>query len=286
MKRHDFWMVLVSFVALQFTTACGGSPDDTDLRLGEAPSAALNANALNANALNANALNANGLYAGALSPATLGQAPLDPDWLGPSALAALADSGPRGELSRQLVKYAVGCAFDATQSFSVHWVDGVGTAHDDTYTGLLGLATSWAYRPLSSRSAQKVSACLIARVNYLGVSVTISSRGDDPGLAATAAELAAFTRQEGAFWGNVFTATPTAYACDFRENDAHSRAAGRYCAAGYDDGSGTLQGCGIIQRVGSCAAACGALGPSGYYPACSGDGGGSYSYQVITVFLP
>jgi hypothetical protein len=67
-------------------------------------------------------------------------------------------------------------------------------------------------------------------------------------------------------------------------NDAYSRSKLRVCAAGYDDGSGTLQSCGIIQRLGSCASACGALGSDGYYASCE-NGTGQSSSSVVTVFL-
>jgi hypothetical protein len=275
--RHDL-SVLCTLVAISIMAACGGSPEDVDTDVGEARSAALNANALNANALNANAL-----YPNALTPSMLGSTALVWSSLSASAQAALQDPGASGALARQLARYATGCAFDTTQSFSVSWTDSLGT-HNETYVGELGLATRWAQGPLNTEAQQWVSACLASRVNYFGVSVMLSSRA--AALSTSGTELTDYPAQEGAFWGNLFTSTPAVYACDYVPDDAHSRAAYRVCAAGYDDGTGTLQSCGIIQRLGSCANTCGQLGNGQYYDACSSDGGLSSSAQVITVFLP
>jgi len=275
--RHDL-SVICCLIALGTTAACGGSPEDVDPGVGEARNAALNANALNANALNANALDP-----GALTPSMLGGGPLDWASLDGSAQGALTDGGERGGLARQLLKYTVGCAFDSTQSFSVTWSDEAGD-HTETYTGLLGLAVGWADGALVEPEQQWVSACLASRVNYFGVSVLLSSRSEL--LPSTESERADYPAEEGAFWGNLFSSTPTAFACDYVPDDDHSRKAYRVCAAGYDDGSGTLQGCGIIERVGPCSEACGQLEGEQYYRSCSSDGGETSAAQVITVFLP
>ena len=177
------------------------------------------------------------------------------------------------------------CALGAGQSFSFTWVDTGGAPHDETYTGLLGLAPGWTEGPLDGAGQRWVSACLISRVNYFGIPVTISSRGGTPALDSTAGEIATYTVQEGAFWGDMLSATPTAFACHHAPSDAHVRAVDRVCAAGYDDGSGVLQACGIIARVGSCGDACGALVQGLYHGSCSA-GAGQASTEVVTVFLP
>ncbi|APR82293.1 Hypothetical protein A7982_07642 [Minicystis rosea] len=277
-----------------FVSACVIGPESDDELVGTARSAALNGNALNGNALNGNALNGNalngnalngnGLQATAMTPSMLSKHPLRPSALGADALSALQDPREDGALSRQLLKYTVSCAFDPEMSFAFTWIDDEGTPHAEEYKGLLGLAPSWRAEPLTGAAQRWVSACLISRVNYFGVSVTLSSRGPRPELSASPEERNDYTMLEGAFWGNVFTDTPVAYACDHQPNDDHSRSRDRVCAAGYPDGSGRILGCGIIQRVGSCATTC-TLQRGDHYTGCSAGAGQSSSDEVITVFL-
>src|SRR5690349_5753296 len=92
---------------------CTDDRREPDELLGEALSAVETDNALNPNALNPNALNPNALNPNALNPNAL-----NPNALSPDALAAIMDPGPTGELSRQHLKYTVGCALDSMQSFS------------------------------------------------------------------------------------------------------------------------------------------------------------------------
>ena len=283
MKRYDF-AVVVCLAAPFCNAGCVASPEDVDDDIGVARSAALGPNALGPNALGPNALGPNALGPNALAPTMLNGSALAMGSLSADALAAIHDSGANGDLSRQLLKYTVGCALDSTQSLSFTWVDSNDVSHDETYSGLFGLAPDWASGALSSDAQLWVSACLIARVNYFGVTVMLSIRGGVDTLDTTQSERDEYTYLEGAFWGNVFTSTPTAYACDYGPDDAHSRAGNRVCAAGYDDGSGTLQSCGIIQRLGSCTDACGSLTGGTHYASCSA-GAGQSSSSVVTVFL-
>jgi hypothetical protein len=240
------------------------------------------------------ALDATTTYPSALTPAMLAGAPLDPSALGASALAAIEDPGESGALSRSLLSYTVGCALDGTQSFAFSWVDASNVTHEENYPGSIGLATGWASHPLDAPGRGWVSACLIARVNHFGVPVQLSARGDTPALVASAEEKAAYPNEEGAFWGDLFTTAPVAYACDVVPDDDNSRAHARVCAAGYVDGEGNVQGCGIIQRVGSCNDACAplmavsltGLGSEGVYhhPTCSTAASG-LTTEVLTVFL-
>src|SRR5262249_30299118 len=91
-----------------------------------------------------------------------------------------------------------------------------------------------------------------------GVSVQISVRGETDALleTTTAAELAAYPYVEGAFWGNLFSATPSLYACYNAANAAHSLADQRACAIGFVDANGNTQSCGMIQLTGSCDSQC------------------------------
>ena len=267
----------LAMVTLLSLPACGGSRGDTESAVGTAPSALEDDNALNVNALNVNALNVNALNVNALNVNAL-----DVTALGPDALSAIQDPGPDGDRSRQLLAYTVSCALDGTQSFAFSWTDDLGVPHDEAYPGNLGLAPTWAIAPLSTSDGGWISACLISRVNWYGVHVTLSSRARDAVLRWPGAdEKAAFTYQEGAFWGDLFQASPSAYACHFAPDDDHSRAAMRVCAAGWLDDAGDVEPCGIIQLVGPCRAVCSGWNDGGlYWLRCGG------SSAVITTYLP
>jgi hypothetical protein len=240
-----------------------------------AAEAILDANAMNLNAMNLDAMNLDAMKLDALTTAALD----------PAALAQLRDPGPTGELARQLLRYTVSCALDADQSFAFTWLDAAGAEHDEVYTGLLGLATSWISGPIGPHRRAWVSACLISRVNYYGTSVMLSSRGLHPAIdRPSAAEIAAYPALEGAFWGDLFARPPVAYACEDPAHERHARALSRVCAAGWLDDAGTPQPCGIIQRAGPCSKVCTPrAGAGGYYPVCRGADGSNA--QVITVYL-
>jgi hypothetical protein len=275
--KHRSTSVVPLLAVVLFISACGGSQAGDETRLGVALSDFLNANSLSAGSLDATALSA----------AALGAAALDPDMIGASAMAALQDPGSGGDLARQLFKYSVSCALDDTQSFGLSWTDGTGTVHDETYPGLVGLATYWASGPLDPGDQEWISACLISRVNYYGIEVMLSSRGSSPELASPSEdELDTYVDEEGAFWGNVFAASPYAFSCNYAPDVDNSRSLYRDCAAGHVDGSGDVVPCGIIQLMSSCDAICAALDPTlGYVPTCP-DADGSPTASVVTVFLP
>lgn len=194
-----------------------------------------------------------------------------------------------GTLSRQLLSYTVSCALGPTQpSFDFSWIDGEGNTQVESYPGGVGLATDSGGGPIDPSEQPWISACLIARVNYYGIHVSLSARGDDPALATTLEEASDYPYEEGAFWGDVFADSPTAYACDYVPDATNSETDLRVCATGVDQ-DGHPVSCGIIQDLGSCNAVCAPLtGSAGqYYPGCSanpGDATGLTS-EVITVFL-
>jgi hypothetical protein len=73
------------------------------------------------------------------------------------------------------------------------------------FSGNIGLVPDWLVRPLSIDGQRWVSACIFSRINGDDVAIPISVRGPNPALAADADERAAFTLQEGGFFGNYFT---------------------------------------------------------------------------------
>jgi hypothetical protein len=257
-------------------------PEDTAAAVDElSADNALNANALNANALYANALNANALNANALNANALSS----------GALAAIRDPGPAGALSRQLLKYTVSCALSSSQSFTFSWTDSGNVVHNENYPGWLGIQPTWATQPLGSSGKQMVSACLISRVNYYGVQVIISARSMNSPLKTLAgsSELQMYPHIEGAFWGNLFSATPYAYSCYNESNASISRGSKRDCATGHANTDGTVSSCGIINRVGRCQSVCPKINEAGqYYESCVAQPGvcGSSTTYVITTALP
>jgi hypothetical protein len=280
--------ILVAALSSMLAAGCLADPLSREGEAGraEAPAEhpnALNPNALNPNALNPNALNPNALNPNALNPNALNPNALIPNALDPAALQAILDPGPTGDLSRQLLQYTVSCALGPSQSFSFTRTDAEGAVVDETYTGLMGLATGWATGPLDFVGQQWVSACLASRLNWYQVQVILSSRGLSTALSTTAAERAAYSNREGAFFGNVFAAQPALYACHYAPDDGASRAVQRDCAAGHLNPDGSVSACGVVQLAGSCDDVCTpVIGMGRFYPICSA--GGQYYLTVITTY--
>jgi hypothetical protein len=276
--------LLVAGVAAVCLVLAGGcAPAEDDEAIGSAGSAAVVVNSLNAAALDATAS-----YPDALTPGMLSGAALQYAALSAAAQAAIEDPSASGTLSRQLLSYTVGCALGPTQSFVYSWTDAWNNTSAESYPGILGLATDWGDGPIDPSEQPWISACLIGRVNYYGIHVSLSSRGSDPALVTSPEEVSDYTYEEGAFWGDVFSDSPTAYACDYVPDATHSEEAWRVCATGVDQ-YGNPVSCGIMQQLGSCDALCAGLtgSPGQYYPSCSVDPGDATTLtsEVITVFL-
>src|SRR5690349_14410687 len=109
-------------------TGCTGNVVGEEGEVESAASAIITENALTPNALTPNALTPNALTPNALTPNAL-----TPNALTPNALSPIMDPGTAGTLSRQFLKYTVGCALSPTQSFSFSWTDESDVVHDETY---------------------------------------------------------------------------------------------------------------------------------------------------------
>ncbi|HSN97861.1 MAG TPA: hypothetical protein VLS89_06170 [Candidatus Nanopelagicales bacterium] len=261
--------------------ACGGTLEPGEEPLGSAGDAIEGSNALNPNALNPNALNPN-----ALDPYDLGLYPLIPGALAPEVMTAIQMPGPDGDRSRALLRYAVSCALSASQSFDFTRTDGSGALRQESYPGLLALAPDWATRALHSSEQEWISACLASRVNWYGTSVLISSRASHNALKKSGTEeLITYTREEGAFWGNLFANSPRLFSCHHTLNREYSRSKLRDCAAGHVTNSSTVVPCGMIEIVGDCSTSCEPLHPTGLYRSSCSAPGETQNTQVISVFL-
>jgi hypothetical protein len=69
---------------------------------------------------------------------------------------------------------------------------------------VIGLAPEWTTGACDGECEQWISACVIARINGLGVTVPLSLRGDHPALAVDDVERAQFHFEEMAAFGDIF----------------------------------------------------------------------------------
>jgi hypothetical protein len=253
----------------------------------------LAANRLAANRLAANRLAANRLAANQLSSSRFTLTGTD-----------LIDSDD----GREVLTYIVSCAIPAGMTLAGR--DSQGNQYE--FIGELGLAPRWLDHFLNTAEKGWVSACLFARVNAYGVSVQISLRGPSSALTVTPDEQASWTLQEGAFYGNYFTAPGEQIdwnACRGRDSE-QAQLRERACAQPDPQNPGkTLCG---FNFAGDCGryttaptpTACRSFSSNGYYVNCadaaifaagddhtedgddSGDDGHSPIFrQVITTFV-
>jgi hypothetical protein len=149
----------------------------------------------------------------------------------------------------------VSCALppSATVDFTVQGVN-------YSFPGELGLTPKWGIPGgTCGETCQRwVSACVLARIDYLGEKVNISLRGPHANLATTPAEAAAYTLREGVYYGNIFgaPAEQERYACVAPGRKGLPRVCGP-----------TLDGC-IVDATGWCHNTCGSVLPNGAYMDC------------------
>jgi hypothetical protein len=164
--------------------------------------------------------------------------------------------------------YLVGCALASGQSVTSNYLGQV-----LTYPGAIGIAPAWTTRPLTLNEELNVSACVLSRANLFGINITISIRGDAPGLTCTADELANYNVEEAAFYGDVFSSSPVAkHACNgvdqVRVGDTYGDLPNRQCGQPDPNNPGyTL--CGFVFD-GDCADICSVNGD--HYSTCASMG--------------
>jgi len=164
----------------------------------------------------------------------------------------------------------VSCALPADQSIDV---PGYGS-----FAGSLGLAPEWGAEGSSCDAACQswVSACVISRVNYLGVHVPLSERGNAPGLALATGEATDYPSREATYFGNVFTVPQQLYGCRAAEDD--QTLVGRPCGNGAN-----VTGC-IITVEGDCHTLCSVYDPAtGYFGGCTTSTNGTF-VPAVTVY--
>jgi hypothetical protein len=225
--KSRFTFLVVASIALP---ACLGEVRPEEEALASVQQEELSENGLTANGLTANGLTANGLMA-----------------------ATLSDDA----MSRMFLQYTVSCALPAGRTILLELPSG-----EYSFQGQLNLAPEWGTETGSCNASCRawVSACVLARVNYLGVSVPISMRGTHPALGtATEAEMTAYPLPEAAYYGDIFSAAQKRFACKAPGSTLISRVCG-------GDGVSTT-GC-IMNVVGDCDQACAAPTADGAFPNC------------------
>jgi hypothetical protein len=174
---------------------------------------------------------------------------------------------------RDVLTYIISCAEPAGVAL-------VGTASDGTqyeFDGEIGLAPQWENKKLDPSGERWVSACLFARVNLFDVAVPVSMRGPNPALTVSPDEVANWTLQEGAFYGDFFVPIEQPiqwFACRGHDD---TTAQNRVCTQP-DPAHPGLTEC-TFTEAGTCYppprrihGACLGFSPNGYYTDCGYQG--------------
>lgn len=106
------------------------------------------------------------------------------------------------EHGRQFLSYLINCALPPTEgAYAI-----VGGQRYD-FPGDMALAPEWMDRPLTETEQRWVSAGILARTNFFGKKVQISTQHPGSGfesLEASSEETGEYTLYEGDFFGNIF----------------------------------------------------------------------------------
>ena len=181
-------------------------------------------------------------------------------------------STPEG---RDVMSYVVGCAIPNGQSVTLADKEGV----QYTLPGWIGLAAAWATRAPTVSEQRWVTACILARTNVNGVPVNISLRHDtNLALLTSSAERTQYSQVEGAFYGNLFAASPTWFACS---NRSWTQLVGTFRACALSP-NGVTTDCGF-SYTGTCSSTTTCSDRTAPFGSCKGQGV-TYS-EVITINL-
>jgi hypothetical protein len=112
--------------------------------------------------------------------------------------------------ARQVMKRVVECALGnggrGSPAPSVTWLNDE-SGQTETWQGSFGLCPGWHSGPPDDGCLERVSACVLARLNEQGQAVSISIRGWQSAgqtLPVPAGEVSTHPRADGAFFGNLF----------------------------------------------------------------------------------
>jgi hypothetical protein len=233
-KNYNLALATLGFVAL-ILTACTSSIGLEEEAVASVQQAAERQNGLSTNGLSTNGLATNGLSTNGLSTNGLSTNGLSTNGL---LMQKLEDSG-----AQEILKYIVGCALREGDHFSL-------TIDNEVvnFYGSLGLAPEWGgdTGSCTTTACQTwVSACVLARLNYQGVHMDISLRGDATGatqgnpppddastgtlgnaLKTTVTERSTYSLPEATYFGNLFPNPPRRYACTINGSTLMERVCG------------------------------------------------------------
>src|SRR5688500_6707701 len=176
---------------------------------------------------------------------------------------------------KKILRYLIECALPAGTAVELEYRGG----HETLGYGIAGLGPSLQDGMMNDVDQQRVTACLLARVNGSGETVQIDLFGpmgpDAAAFDSASSADAAFTVTEAAFFGNLVSAAPEAHACQAHD---YPLADVRSCK----DLGGGAHDCGVLQFTATtCPADLGnafqcniaLAGGSGrpYYTECLGD---------------
>jgi hypothetical protein len=169
------------------------SPDDAPT-LSSSSQGVVTHNKIGANKIGANKIGANKIGANKIGANKIAANKIALNVDAADDLLATADG-------QEVLNFLVSCALRADQTLVAILQDGT----ELDFFGDVGLAPEWIHRPLNQIDKGWVSACMFSRVNNHDVSLPISFRGPTHALATTPDELATYTLDEGAFYGQLFT---------------------------------------------------------------------------------
>jgi hypothetical protein len=228
--------------------------------LGIAQQAALTENALTENGLVSNGLVSNGLVSNGLVSNGL------------VSNGLVMDALSNNPLAQTFLQYVVSCALPSTQSITLT-INNTST----TFTGQLGLAPAWGTDNGTCDGTCRawISACVLARVNFLGEHVALSLRGPAGILSSSGTERTDYPDREATYYGDIFSTTQKRYACRSPASPLISRVCGPDWAT---------NGC-VMNIVNTCDLVCtgGTDSTEGYYKNCRDSDNITYPI-AITVY--
>ena len=129
---------------------------------------------------------------------------------GLSSDAGIAPTSPlmNSEAGRRTVAALVRCALP--EGRAIYKGDAEGRSH--VFVGQLGMWPSWEWGGCDGQCQEHVSACVLAHVNRTTADMPIWLDSDNAAIGWGRA--AAFPREEGSFFGNLFTSPPQAHFCE------------------------------------------------------------------------
>jgi hypothetical protein len=177
------------------------------------------------------------------------------------------------EAGQTLLRYMVECALPLGASITKADPVGGGTI---TFQGLVGLAPEWEAGACDQDCQQWVTACLLARNNALGETVSIEMVASHPAVGVARAQPGSYIYEEAGFYGNLFIDPPVMYSCQGTQVVEASHH-GRVC------GLDAWESCGFENVVGACSGVNSCAGKSAdAYLGCRDEVGASY--HTITTF--